>query len=134
MPRTGQRGAPRGLQPGDDLRAHRRRDDRLAEAAAGAVQSVNLAEYRKRLEDSFVLKDMRKYQKIPDLLHGNRQFLDLYPRIVSKVAQTWLRVDGKAKRRRKRRSSKSVRKQRGLLAWSPTGCDSRGHGDNRRHQ
>ena len=41
----------------------------------------NLAEYRRRLEDSFVLKDMRKYRKIPDVLHNNRQLLDLYPRM-----------------------------------------------------
>jgi electron transfer flavoprotein-quinone oxidoreductase len=74
----------------------------------------NLAEYRKRLEDSFVLRDMRKYQKIPALLHGNRQLLDLYPRIMSGVAQTWLRVDGRAKRAKESEIVQKVRKQRGL--------------------
>jgi electron transfer flavoprotein-quinone oxidoreductase len=74
----------------------------------------NLAEYRKRLEESFVLKDMRKYRKIPNLLHGQRQFLDLYPRIISKMAQTWLRVDGKAKRQKESEMIKTLRKQRGL--------------------
>jgi electron transfer flavoprotein-quinone oxidoreductase len=75
----------------------------------------NLGEYRKRLEDSFVLKDMRKYRKIPDLLHGQRQLLDLYPRILSNVAQTWLRVDGKAKRQKESEIVRTVRKQRGLV-------------------
>jgi electron transfer flavoprotein-quinone oxidoreductase len=76
--------------------------------------AVNLAEYRKRLEESFVLKDMRKYQKIPALLHKNPQLLNLYPRIMSGVAQTWLRVDGKAKTAKESEIFKSVRKQRGL--------------------
>lgn len=75
----------------------------------------NLAEYRKRLEDSFVLKDMRKYQKIPGLLHGNRQLLNLYPKMLSGIAQTWLRVDGKAKRAKEGDIIKSVAKQRGWM-------------------
>ncbi|MDR3536316.1 MAG: FAD-dependent monooxygenase [Acetobacteraceae bacterium] len=75
----------------------------------------NLAEYRKRLEASFVLKDMRKYQKIPGLLHNNRQLLNLYPRMLSGVAQSWLRVDGKAKRSKETEIFKAVRKQRGLV-------------------
>jgi electron transfer flavoprotein-quinone oxidoreductase len=73
----------------------------------------NLAEYRKRLEDSFVLKDMRKYQKIPGLLEGNRQLLNLYPRMLSGIAQTYLRVDGKAKRAKESEILSTVRKQRG---------------------
>jgi electron transfer flavoprotein-quinone oxidoreductase len=76
--------------------------------------AANLAEYRKRLEDSFVLKDMRKYQKIPGLLHNNPQLLSLYPRMMSGIAQTWLRVDGKAKTAKESEIFKSVRKQRGL--------------------
>jgi len=76
--------------------------------------AANLAEYRKRLEDSFVLKDMRKYQKIPDLLHGNRQLLNLYPKMMSSIAQTWLRVDGRTKRAKEADIFKNVRKQRGL--------------------
>lgn len=74
----------------------------------------NLAEYRKRLEASFVLKDMRKYRKIPDLLHSQRQLLDLYPRLISGAAQSWFRVDGKAKREKETEILQSVRKHRGL--------------------
>ena len=74
----------------------------------------NLAEYRKRLEDTFVLKDMRKYQKVPGLLEHNRQLLTLYPRMLSGIAQTYLRVDGKAKRAKESEIFKAVRKQRGL--------------------
>lgn len=82
---------------------------------------ANLAEYRKRLEDSFVLKDMRKYQKIPALLHGNPQLLNLYPRMLSGIAQTWLRVDGRAKSAKESEIFKNVRKQRGLVGMIADG-------------
>ncbi len=73
-----------------------------------------LAAYRDALESSFVLKDMRKYRKIPRLLHGNRQLLDLYPRLLSQAAQTWLRVDGTDKRSKERQIVRSLRTARGV--------------------
>jgi electron transfer flavoprotein-quinone oxidoreductase len=76
--------------------------------------AANLAEYRRRLEASFVLKDMKKYRKVPDLLHKNRQLMDLYPRMLSGAAQTWLRVDGVDKKSKESAIMRSVRRQRGL--------------------
>ncbi|PPQ35483.1 FAD-dependent monooxygenase [Rhodopila globiformis] len=83
--------------------------------------AANLAEYRKRLEDSFVLKDMRKYRKIPALLHNNRHLLNLYPRIMSTAAQTWLRVDGKAKKAKETEIIQRLRTQRGLTGMLADG-------------
>ena len=74
----------------------------------------NLAEYHRRLEDSFVLKDMKKYRKIPDVLHNNRQLLDLYPRLMSQAAQIWFRVDGQDKKSKESQIVKTLRKQRGI--------------------
>jgi electron transfer flavoprotein-quinone oxidoreductase len=54
----------------------------------------NLAEYRRALENSFVMKDMKKYRKIPALLHSSKQLFNAYPGLISKAMQTWLRVDG----------------------------------------
>jgi len=76
--------------------------------------AANLAAYRRQLEDSFVMKDMKKYRKIPDLLHENRQLLDLYPRLLSQAAQTWFRVDGTDKVTKERQILRSLRSQRGL--------------------
>lgn len=76
--------------------------------------AANLAEYRRRLEESFVLKDMKKYRKIPDILHNNRQLLDLYPRMMSQAAQIWFRVDGQDKKTKEGQIMRTVRKQRGL--------------------
>jgi electron transfer flavoprotein-quinone oxidoreductase len=75
--------------------------------------AANLAGYRKELEASFVLKDMKKYRKIPNLLHKNRQLLDLYPRLLSQAAQTWFRVDGKDKLSKEREILQTVRAARG---------------------
>ena len=77
--------------------------------------AANLKEYRRRLEASFVMKDMRKYRDIPGMLHGNRQILDLYPRLMSRAAQIWLRVDGTDKRTKEGQIIGVLRKGRGFL-------------------
>ncbi len=73
-----------------------------------------LAEYHRRLEASFVLKDMKKYRKIPDVLHNNPQLLSLYPRLLSNAAQAFFRVDGQDKKTKETQILKSLRKQRGI--------------------
>lgn len=55
---------------------------------------ANLKRYRKALEQSFVMKDLKKYRDIPEILHGNRQFLTTYPELMSQAAHTLLKVDG----------------------------------------
>lgn len=75
---------------------------------------ANLAEYRKRLEASFVLKDLKKYKNIPDFLHGNKQVFRLYPRLLSRAAQAWFRVDGTDKLTKEKAILKSFREGRTL--------------------
>ena len=84
-----------------------------------ACSKANLAEYRKKLDESFVMKDLKKYKHIPDLLHGNRQLLDLYPRLASQAAQTWFRVDGVDKKTKENQIVGSLRKARGV--WGLVG-------------
>ncbi|HLT25263.1 MAG TPA: FAD-dependent oxidoreductase [Zeimonas sp.] len=59
-----------------------------------AYTASNLKRYRKALEKSFVMKDLRKYRDVPEILHGNRQFLTTYPELLSRAAHTLLTVDG----------------------------------------
>ncbi len=56
--------------------------------------AANLKRYRKALEASFVMKDLKKYRDVPEILHGNRQFLTTYPELMSRAAHTLLKVDG----------------------------------------
>jgi electron transfer flavoprotein-quinone oxidoreductase len=75
---------------------------------------ANLAEYRKRMEASFVLKDMKKYKNVPVLLHERPQLFNLYPRMLSSAAQEYLRVDGTDKRSKEGRIFAALRRDRGL--------------------
>jgi len=79
----------------------------------------NLSVYRRRLEGSFVMKDMKKYKDIPDIMDKNRQFFVAYPQLVSSAAHTMLTVDGTDKKSKERAVFKSftaARSRLGLLA------------------
>jgi electron transfer flavoprotein-quinone oxidoreductase len=83
-----------------------------------ARTSANLAEYKRRLDASFVMKDMKKYKDMPAFMHRNRHMVDLYPRLMSQASQTWFRVDGTDKRTKENEIVSSFRKGRkitGLL-------------------
>ncbi|GGN42331.1 protein FixC [Novosphingobium indicum] len=59
------------------------------------MTAANLAAYQKRLAQSFVMKDLKKYKGIPELLHKNKgNFFGTYPKLLSQAMQTWFRVDG----------------------------------------
>jgi len=79
-----------------------------------APTKANLSEYKRRLDATFVMKDMKKYRKIPQFLHGTKQVFGLYPRLISQAAQTWFRVDGTDKRSKEKEILRSFRKARTL--------------------
>jgi electron transfer flavoprotein-quinone oxidoreductase len=80
-----------------------------------AFSAQNLARYRTALDQSYVIKDMKKYQGMPGFLHGNRQIFTLYPELMSKAASTMLRVDGLDKKSKEKQVTKSFRQGRGLF-------------------
>ncbi|KPH04490.1 nitrogen fixation protein FixC [Rhizobium leguminosarum bv. trifolii] len=58
----------------------------------------HLSLYKSMLENSFVIKDLRKYKDMPALLHTNsRNFFTTYPKLLSQAAQNFVRVDGTPK-------------------------------------
>jgi electron transfer flavoprotein-quinone oxidoreductase len=87
-------------------------------AAGKPMTAANLAQYRKALEESFVIKDLKKYKDLPEFLHRNTQFFTEYPNLLSKAAETWFRVDGidkKTKEGQMVRGFVKARGWRGLL-------------------
>ncbi|MBJ7542697.1 FAD-dependent oxidoreductase [Rhodomicrobium udaipurense] len=75
----------------------------------------NLSLYQKMLESSFVMKDLKKYKRLPDFMHGARDRLfGSYPELVSKAAQNWFRVDGKDKKSKEKEILRSFVKARGV--------------------
>ena len=79
----------------------------------------NLALYKNMLDDSFVIKDLKKYKDMPQLLHIQSQnFFLTYPQLVSKAMQNFVRVDGTPKAEKERRTLRSfveTRKWSGLF-------------------
>jgi electron transfer flavoprotein-quinone oxidoreductase len=84
-----------------------------------AMTEANLALYRQKLRDSFVMKDMRKYRKIPALLERNTHMLGTYARAMSGALQAMLRVDGASKREKERQMMAAIKAQRGSW-WGVT--------------
>lgn len=78
------------------------------------MTAANLALYRKRLDDSYVMKDLRKYRDLPGVLHKNKQFVTTYPELLTRAADTWFRVDGIDKRSKERQIVRSFRRGRSL--------------------
>jgi len=79
----------------------------------------NLALYKKMLDDSFVMKDLKKYRDMPELLHIRAQnFFLTYPQLVSKAMKEFVRVDGVTKAEKEKstmRSFLAARSLRGLV-------------------
>ncbi|RWM19406.1 FAD-dependent oxidoreductase [Mesorhizobium sp.] len=64
----------------------------------GPMTKGNLALYKTMLDESFVIKDLKKYKDMPALLHTNSSnFFTSYPRLMSYAAQNFMRVDGTPK-------------------------------------
>jgi electron transfer flavoprotein-quinone oxidoreductase len=70
--------------------------------------------YREKLDASYVIKDLKKYRDLPGVLHRNKQFVTTYPQLLSRAAQTWIRVDGEDKKTKERAIAKSFLKGRSL--------------------
>ncbi|MCB1950813.1 MAG: FAD-dependent monooxygenase [Zoogloeaceae bacterium] len=83
--------------------------------AGKPATAANLSGYKQRLDDSFVMADLKKYQHVPDLLNDQPQFLNLYPRLVSDAARDMLIVDGQTKRAKQQHIMAQFRNKRSLL-------------------
>ncbi|MBK1698989.1 FAD-dependent oxidoreductase [Rhodovibrio salinarum] len=85
-----------------------------AKAAGKPLTAKTLKAYRKALEDSFVLSDLKKYRRLPRLLEGNKHFFTDYPKLLTRAADTWFRVDGTPKRQKEREIAGTFRETRRL--------------------
>lgn len=73
------------------------------------MTAENLALYKNMIDDSFVMKDLKKYKDMPALLHIHSQnFFLTYPQIVSKAMQNFVRVDGTPKVEKEKMTLKSL--------------------------
>ena len=70
---------------------------------AGDWSARTLAQYQDLLEASFVLQDLRKYARLPQLVEERGELLHLYPELLSEAIHEMLTVDGVSKRDKQRK-------------------------------
>lgn len=85
-----------------------------ARAAGQPMTEAALKAYKRRLDESFVMKDLHKYRDMPQVFHRNSQFFTTYPELVSRAARTMLTVDGVDKKTKEREIFASFRSTRSL--------------------
>lgn len=72
------------------------------------MTAKNLATYKTMIDESFIMKDLKKYKNMPALLHTqSRNFFLTYPQLVSKAMQNFVRVDGTPKKDKQRMTLKA---------------------------
>ncbi|HEV2440249.1 MAG TPA: FAD-dependent oxidoreductase [bacterium] len=72
-------------------------------ARAGDFSGRTLSAYQELLEASFVLQDLRKYARLPELAARHPELLHVYPALLNEAAHEMLTVDGASKREKQRR-------------------------------
>ncbi|MEK8033390.1 FAD-dependent monooxygenase [Ideonella sp. DXS29W] len=92
----------------------------IATKAAGKpLDARSLRAYKEALDESFVMKDLKKYRRLPEVLETSRQFFTTYPELVNRAAKTLFTVDGVDKMTKQREvtgSFKAARKLTGLAS------------------
>ena len=82
---------------------------------AGKEPSASsLRRYKDKLDESFVMKDLKKYRDMPQVLHTSRQFFTTYPSLLNRAAKTMFTVDGVDKKTKERQIFGSFRGARRL--------------------
>src|SRR5712671_5727190 len=77
-----------------------------------------LAEYKGKLDHSWIMADMRKYDGAVPLLEHNPQMLTKYPQVADQALDEFFRVDGFSKWQKQSNILKMVRKEGGLkMIW-----------------
>ena len=89
-----------------------------AKATGVEMTAKTLRSYKQRLDESFVMKDLHKYRRMPQVMHASPQFFTAYPQLLTGAAKTMFTVDGVDKKTKERQifgSFKSARQWRGLV-------------------
>ena len=84
-------------------------------AAGKSASAANLARYKQKLDESFVMKDLKKYRRVPETLHAQRQFLNDYPGLFNQAAYQFFSVDGRDKQSKEKEIIGAFRERRSLL-------------------
>ena len=76
-----------------------------------------LSEYKHRLNSSWVMSDMKKYDRSVPLLEHSPELLTKYPEFLDRALDEFFRVDGVSKYEKQRRIFRMLRKDIGLFSF-----------------
>jgi len=79
-----------------------------------SFEEADLREYRLRLDSSWIMADMKKYDKAVPLLEHNPQMMNKYPALADRALDEFFRVDGVSKFDKQKRILRMLRKEGGL--------------------
>lgn len=80
---------------------------------AGDFSRQGLEEYRRLMNDSYVIKDLKLYRKAPHMLHNDRIYNE-YPEMVCSLMEQIYRIDGAPKENMSKLILKTAREKVGL--------------------
>jgi len=80
----------------------------------GDFSANTLSLYRKKLEETFVIQDLKKYKDAARFLENNPQFFTIYPKLADAALHGLLEVDGIPKLEKQRLILQEVKQQRPL--------------------
>jgi electron transfer flavoprotein-quinone oxidoreductase len=84
-------------------------------AAGKPLNEKNLAQYRKNLDESFVLKDLKKYRNLSTVFHSNPYFFNTYPELVNQAMHELVKVDGIDKKTKEKNIRHNFTRRRSLF-------------------
>lgn len=76
----------------------------------GDCSARGLRGYEKRMQDSFVLKDLRKYRRFPGFMESHKELFTTLPAATRFAAREMLTVNGVPKKAKQRRIWKEIKK------------------------
>ena len=106
--------------------AHREGSNLAVESGALAAEAVLQARkkgdysenalrlYKELLDESFVIKDLKKYRNLPKFADGHGEAFFAYPEMVSIAAREMMTVDGVTKREKQKKILRALTKRRSI--------------------
>jgi len=84
----------------------------------GDFSERSLREYQLKLNNSWIMSDMKKYDRAVPLLEEHPEMLTAYPEFLDRTLDEFFRVDGVSKYEKQSRIVKSLRKDLGLIGFA----------------
>ena len=81
----------------------------------GDISEKSLSRYGKRLAESYVLKDLKKYRRFGRFMHQRKEIFDQLPRLAASAGREMLTVNGVSKRQKQKLIFREIRRQMSIF-------------------